>query len=55
MPETIEEGERFGKKPCKDDENVLGHAEELKELNRPNNINGTTETSKLNGHTTVDN
>lgn len=54
LPETIEEGESFGKKSRKDEENVPCNAEELKELNRPNNTNGTTESTKLNGHTAVE-
>lgn len=62
LPETIEEGERFGKKPRKGDDNYLANAEELKKLNppeKPNNVatNGgvVVEMAEPNGHTPTDN
>ncbi|XP_055315841.1 organic cation transporter protein [Sitodiplosis mosellana] len=55
LPETIEEGERFGKKVRKDEENTVDNAE-LKRLN-PTETNGVgiIETAEHNGHAKVDN
>lgn len=55
LPETIEEGECFGKKVRKDEENAIGNAEELKKLNQTETNGGIIETTELNGHTKVDN
>lgn len=56
LPETIEEGERFGQKPRKDEENGLGNAEELKKLtHKPIEANGITDSVEQNGHVKVDN
>lgn len=46
LPETIEEGERFGKKVRHNEEDNLANAEELKKLNR--NENGTNGTVVIN-------
>lgn len=54
LPETIEEGERFGKKTHKDVENVADNAEELKKLNQTSTTIPETG-EQLNGHTKVDN
>lgn len=55
LPETIEEGERFGKKSHNDEENGV-ISEELKKLNQPSNeTNGITETADINGHAKIDN
>lgn len=55
LPETIEEGERFGKKTRTDAENGFANAEELKKLNQ-NEYNGTIiEATEANGHVKVDN
>lgn len=63
LPETIEEGERFGKKSRKGDENYLANAEELKKLNPSDRANGTNsanggvvvvDVSEQNGHAKVD-
>lgn len=42
LPETIEEGERFGKKMRHSEEDILADAEELKKLNHSEKVNGTT-------------
>lgn len=41
LPETIEEGERFGKKVRHCEEDNLANAEELKKLNHNEKANGT--------------
>lgn len=63
LPETIEEGERFGKKPKKGDDNYLANAEEMTRLNPPQKTNASNgssggvvvEVSEQNGHAKVDN
>lgn len=58
LPETIEEGERFGKKTRKDEEHTIGTAEELKKLNQTDTNGsggGIIETTEPNGHTKGDN
>lgn len=42
LPETIEEGERFGKKVRHNEEDILADAEEMKKLNHSEKMNGTT-------------
>lgn len=54
LPETIEEGERFGKKSRNDEENGIGNGEELKKLNQPTEANGITDVAEVNGHAKVD-
>lgn len=44
LPETIEEGERFGKKVRHSEEDGLANAEELKKLNHSEKSNGTNGT-----------
>lgn len=44
LPETIEEGERFGKKVRHSEEDGLANAEELKKLNHSEKMNGTNGT-----------
>lgn len=55
LPETIEEGERFGKKVRTDEENAVENAEELKKLNQPETNGGIIEPAEPNGHVKVDN
>lgn len=42
LPETIEEGERFGKKVRHNEEDILADAEEMKKLNQSEKLNGNT-------------
>ncbi|XP_031617950.1 organic cation transporter protein [Contarinia nasturtii] len=54
LPETIEEGERFGKKTAHQDEENADNLEELKKLNQTSNT--IPETPELiNGHAKLDN
>lgn len=55
LPETIEEGEQFGRKTRHDEEDILADAEEMKKLNsieKPNATNGNAVVEpEHNGHT----
>lgn len=50
LPETIEEGELFGKKRKHDAENGLGNAEEMKKLNGTTDASATIDATEQNGY-----
>lgn len=55
LPETIEEGELFGKKSKHDAENGLGNAEEMKKLNGNTGASAITDVSEQNGYKKTEN
>lgn len=55
QPETIEEGELFGKKSKYDAENGLGNAEEMKKLNDITNAPAITDLTVQNGYKKTEN